>query len=327
MRYSLWPIALVYSITVSLWYIAMRTLGDSTWWMTILNQGAMLFTIPIVIFLGWAIVYPSRRLWLALLPALIILVMLLGPYARPYPASPRAAPDLRVVTYNVLYSNAAPESVATVLTSINPDLVLLQEVQPAMMNALVARLAAHYPYYRMSDEHLYGTTAAFSRWPVIEERNLELQADRQAVLLRVQAPDRTLTVIAAHLLAFNIVQRPIAEWPTTLEKRNTDQITQVRNLIQAANAYPDDPLILGCDCNSTEFADSARLLGTVFQSAAHTIGWAIPAGPQPYSRADIRPNHIDYIWYRGAMQTSAAYLWKESGGSDHAPLVAEFHWK
>ncbi len=320
-----WYIALSYSILLSAWYCAMRLIGDKPWWMTILNQGAMLFMIPVMILLGWAIIYPGRRLWLALLPALLMLGLVLGPYALPYPAMARPKPDLRVLTYNVLYSNPHPEAVAAVITSIAPDLVLLQEVQPAMMKALVEQLAPHYPYYKLADEHPYGTTAAFSRWPVLEAHALELQADRQAVLLRVQMPKAPLTLISTHLLAFNIIYTPLQEWPATIDKRVNDQEMQVRDLLKAASAYPDDALIIGCDCNSTEFANSARLLAATFHNAAHEIGWAVPAGPQPGSRADIRPNHIDYVWYRGALQVNATYLWNQSGGSDHAPLVAEFN--
>lgn len=305
----------------------MRWIGDGFWWMTILNQGAMLFTIPIMILLGWAFIYPNRRLWLALLPCLLVLGLVLGPYALPYRTAAHPKTDLRIMTYNVLYSNSHPEAIAAVIMRIDADLILLQEVQPAMMKALVDQLASRYPYAMMAAEHPYGTTAAFSRWPVTEARDLDLQADRHAVLLRVQTPKMTITVIAAHLLAFNIRYTPLVDWPATIDKRVKDQEGQVRNLLQLASDYPHDPLILGCDCNSTEFANSARLLSTTFRNVAHEIGWAVPPGPQPGSRADIRPNHIDYVWYRGGLQAQATYLWNEHGGSDHAPLVAEFTWK
>jgi endonuclease/exonuclease/phosphatase (EEP) superfamily protein YafD len=86
-------------------------------------------------------------------------------------------------------------------------------------------------------------------------------------------------------------------------------------------------VIIGCDCNTKETSSSYRLLDESFDAASYQVGWRFPGMELAGARQDVNIQHIDFIWYRGALQPLVAYELNDNAGSDHQPVLALFDLK
>lgn len=231
---------------------------------------------------------------------------------------------LTVMTYNVLYSNLDYDAVANVILIHRPDMVALQEVLPAMMTALQDRLADEYPYSIHGTNHDYGVTAVFSHYPLAEKQILDLGEDRRAVIVRTQINEQSVAFASVHLRAYGLQWvRPLTNIPQEIVLRTNAQNHQVELLWKELQHEPGY-VIIGCDCNSKETSSSYRMLDQWFDSAAYQAGWQFPGIERPGATQDMDLQHIDFVWYRGGLEPVAAYEIRDSGGSDHHPVLALF---
>lgn len=301
--------------------------GDRFWWMSVLNSIPLYLFLPLPLCILLAALLRNRALLALTLLPLAIFFGLFGVYYWPHLANNQAKPDLRVMTYNVLYSNEAYAAVIQVILSQQPDLVALQEVQPAMMQELEYRLQIVYPYAQMATVNPYGTTAIFSRYPFVEHYQLDLLADRRATGVTVQVKNHMVTFLSAHLLAYSLEWTPDYRLlPTLIEERTQVRDRQAQILVNQILTYDAKRIVLlGCDCNNKETGSSYRLINRVMVNAARRVGWPIGAPTQSDAVADRRLMHIDYLFYRGPVTTSGAYAVQNSGGSDHLPVIADLH--
>ncbi len=59
-------------------------------------------------------------------------------------------------------------------------------------------------------------------------------------------------------------------------------------------------------------------------NAARNVGWRLPGNEPPHAGQDTDLQHIDYVWYRGAVRPLGVYTLTDGGGSDHLPVLAVF---
>lgn len=312
-----------YTLCLGIWYSAWVTIGDSLWWLALLNRVAMWGFLPLPLLLVLTACYPRWRNLLALLPALCIAALVLGPLLVPQLPPAATHPRLRVVSFNVLFQNSTPEALAATIRSADADVVALQEVQPPLMAYLADTLRASYPYTMIAPRHPYGSPALLSRFPFQKARILDLQADRSAVLVEIAHAGQPITIISAHLLAYGLPWVKWSDLPAVVNQRVYEQERQATRIVEAT-AGITSTVIVACDCNSPETSGAARLLYSAFQSSARTAGWSWRAFGQPGAHPDLAPDHIDYVFYRGTLQAVAHYLLDAQGGSDHHAVVAEF---
>ena len=281
--------------------------------------------VPVLLFLAWLVRARKYKFIALLILPVSIFAFLYHPYIVPKLSKPVISSDpLTVMTYNVLYSNLDYDAVANVILSHRPDLVALQEVLPEMMVALQDRLADEYPYSVHGTNHDYGVTAVFSRYPLAKEQILDLGEDRRAVIVRVQIHEQRVAFASVHLRAYGLQWvRPMTNIPQEIFLRTTAQNHQVELLWKELQNEPGYVLI-GCDCNSKETSSSYRMLDQWFDSAAYQVGWQFPGIQRMGARQDTNMQHIDFVWYRGALKPVAAYEIRDSGGSDHHPVLAVF---
>lgn len=313
---------LVYATWLVGWFGLWLLVGDGFWWMVLLNRSVPYMFVPVPFLIFLAVRSRQRHLIVASLILPLVFGTLFWPYFVPRLA-PSGRPNLRVMTYNVLFSNSNYEAVANVIETYDPELVALQEVQPNMMVELQERLAGEYPYSRMGAPHRYGTTAVLSRHPITDSYVLALGVDRTAVVSKIEINDTAVTFISAHLLAYGLQWVPLAEIPGAIHQRTRDQNRQARMLIEEV-LKQKGIVILGCDCNSKETSSSYQILSETMSNAAREVGWRMEFPSLTGTHRDNNLNHIDFVFYRGCVRPMGVYAVQEGAGSDHRPVLAEF---
>lgn len=313
-----------YSLLTLLWFISWLLVRDANWWLVLMNRGVPYIFIPTLFLAVWIVFVRQPKRLMPLLVPVIIFAILYYPYLFPKFAQPTdGSNSLKVMTYNVLFSNYDYDAVANVVLTYKPDLVALQEVQPEMMSELEERLKEEYPYSLMGTPNDYGTTAVFSRHPVSEAYVLDLQADRPAVVVKTEINDQEVTFVSVHLLAYNLWWTKLKDIPATVMERTFNQNRQA-NLILGESRIRQGIVLVGCDCNSYETSSSYRILGSRLNNSAREVGWVLGVDVFPGAKQDTDLQHIDYVWYRGAITPINVFKITDSGGSDHLPVLAVF---
>lgn len=313
-----------YALAMAVWFGLWLTVGDSHWLLVLVNRFVFYLFLPAPLLLILTTMLRERKpAWSLLIPILIAL-FLYHPYIVPKrPVSVTDSLMLRVMTYNVLYSNLDYDAMAATIQANQPDLIALQEVLPETMAQLQTRLQEHYPYSVLGVDKDFGTSAVFSRFPFTATKVLDLQAPRPATVIRTTVGDQEVVFIAVHLLAYNLWWTKLPDIPATVMERTVQQNHQVELLL---NEIVDEEgiVILGCDCNSYETSSSYRMLDQVLDNSARNIDVLAALDlPAPVKR-DLYPWHIDYVWYKGDILPLGTYKVSDSGGSDHLPVLAVF---
>ncbi|MBK9926988.1 MAG: endonuclease/exonuclease/phosphatase family protein [Anaerolineales bacterium] len=316
-----------YVILIMAWFVSWLVVGDANWWLVLVNRLVPYLFIPVPILLFWSIRSRKYRdIVLLLIPALIF-VWLYRPYVFPKNLQSGSSDgQLRVMTYNVLFSNFDYDAVANIVLVYEPDLVALQEVKPEMMDALKDRLAGKYPYSVFGTENDYGTTTVFSKSPLDVSYILDLQADRPAVVVKTKVHGRNVTFASLHLLAYNLWWTKLKDIPEVVMQRTANQNRQAKILLNDLEK-DDGIVIVGCDCNSYETSGSYRILEQSMESAARKVGWLLNKNELPNAKQDVVLQHIDHIWFRGEVEPVRMYKIKDDGGSDHLPVLAIFDFR
>jgi len=314
----------MYSGFIILWYLSWLFIGDAMWWLVLLNRVAVYLFVPALFLIAGVLLTRRMKPSFTLIFPVVIFVLLYHPYFIPRPAkSVDEYAALKVMTYNVLFSNTDYDAIANVVLTHTPDLVALQEVQPAMMSPLKERLKDDYHFVLMGTPNDFGTTAVFSRHPFVDSQVLDLQSDRPAVIVKTVIRDQDVTFAAVHLLAYNLWWTKLKDIPATVKERTISQNRQAEIVLQEIN---DDGgiVIIGCDCNSYETSSSYRVLDGIMENASHEVGLNFPFGSLSGARQDVSLKHIDYIWYAGDIDPRRAYKILDGGGSDHLPVLVIF---
>jgi endonuclease/exonuclease/phosphatase (EEP) superfamily protein YafD len=320
-------LVVIYVVLISSWFVTWLFAGDAFWWLTLMNRIAAYLFFPVPLILAWAILFRRLELSIPLLLPALIFAYLYHPYLFPGIAKTHEIPsELRVLTYNVLYSNRDYDAVADLIMTYHPDLVALQEVQPEMMARLRERLRADYPYSIMGTENNYGTTAIFSQHAFTHSTVLDLQADRPAVVVKTKVKDDAVTFVAVHMLAYGLWWVKPRDLPAVVMKQTADQNRQAEILLQEIEK-DNEVVIIGCDCNSPETSSSYRILDGPLDNAARIAGWSLSKEELRDAARDTNLQHIDYVWYQGSVEPLGVYTIHLRAGSDHQPVLALFDMK
>lgn len=321
------PATLLFSYIsfIAAWFFLWLFIGDGPWWLTTINRVVPYLFVPVPVFVIWLLRRHVYKLTPILILPISIFSFLYHPYIVPRVSTPEAShANLSVMTYNILYSNYEYDAIANVILTHQPDLVALQEVLPETMTELQARLSEQYPYSMHGNNNNYAVAAVFSRYPIVETKVLVLGEDHRAVIVRTDIDGQRIAFAAVHLSAYGLQWvRPRTKIFEELVSRTKVQNHQVE-MLWAELGNDTGPVIIGCDCNSKETSSSYRMLDQWFDSAAYQVGWQLGGIPRDGARQDTDMQHIDFIWYRGALEPVAAYTITDSGGSDHQPVLALF---
>lgn len=221
---------------------------------------------------------------------------------------------LRVMTFNVLYSNSNAMALRRSLAEWQPDIVLLQEVS-RRWNRDLAGLADLYPYrLQLTDQRplldAHGTVI-LSRFPVLEMARPDIgQLPGRLTAGRFSVDGHKMWLASTHLV------KPATIGGQTLQR------SQLADLI-AWTGTIQEPLVLGGDFNSTLYTPLMEALtkGEGFQPDLQAGPWWQAALSTYPAWLPVLGLRIDHILARGATIDDARIVKVE--GSDHRAVIAD----
>ena len=233
--------------------------------------------------------------------------------------------ELTLVTYNIRIGVLGIEEVLDTLSSLNPDIVFLQEVHgPVLIPQLIDQsvflaegLGLHAVFGKaqnwMTGE--YGI-AILSRYPFIDSEAIllpNLPGEEQEVLLRgqIETPLGPISLFNTHFIA---------------DTRNGHDVDDLR-WQQAESSLREilkssDPVIFGGDLNTFAFSGIKRL----FEDHLVDLSKAASKGRQSTFPAFFPLVRIDYLYASSAFDPVKTRVIK-SKASDHRPLMSKVRFR
>jgi vancomycin resistance protein VanJ len=261
----------------------------------------------------------GRRRWLSGL--LGILVLILGgrywPVLTPQPVESHAHASshpfqLRVMTFNVHYSNRDAAGIAGLVRSQAPDLIAFQEFTRPLGLVLIPQLAAEYPYTLVDDEK-WTRQALLSRYPLTDVPPPPAAWRTQRA--RVQLPGSTLTVWNVHAMP-------------AIAQRGWEEQRQALTAVAQQLLLETGPLLVMGDFNTTDQNENYHLVADQLIDVQRAVGWGFGftfPDSRPYFPA--LPNlgpllRIDHIFVSEDWLPLEIHVVPDGHSSDHLPLVA-----
>lgn len=261
----------------------------------------------------WCLLAQQRSLAALLGISVIIIVASYAPLFWPRKAAPvPGALELKVVSYNVWSKNSKADRITHVVRAEMPDLLLLQEITPRVFERLKHSLQGLYAnqdlHYTYEPKMLL---AVVSRYPLESKEAMKGMGRVQKVTLA--SPDAGITVYNAHFLRRGGWQR---------------RRLQIAKLLQEDIVHNEGPVILGGDFNTTDQSQTYGMLSKYLTNAHWEAGFGFGfTYPTPALRVGgLVPlpalARIDHIFFNANFVVTYAKTLKDSGGSDHFPVVA-----
>lgn len=291
-------------------------LGDATWWLVATNVAAFWLLAPAAALTVLAAVL--RRPVLVAVCALVTACWM-GLFVPLHTGRP-AVGDLRIATYNVdaPFEGGDVDRVLRLIDEHDPDVVVLQQMQPWAWRRLTAQAPAHpHRWYGRPApaEPGIGSIAVLSRHPIVGERPLPSSVSRPTAVLTLDVAGQTVQVAGVHLRSpiwQQVVRAPAAELTAQSERRRAETIAIVAALHQG-------PVAVAGDLNSGALSDPWTVLHDAGLRDAHDA-----AGSGPGFTRFLGPfgTRIDAVFSGGGLVPQAAWT-GSAAGSDHRPVLVD----
>lgn len=323
----------LYTGLVLVWFAAYLLAGDRLPYLGLANLLAVYFFAPLPLVLLAGLLCRQRALLVGFAAGLLIFLGLWGRLFLPRLSPPRAeGPVLRVMTFNVLAWHNFTGPLLEVIEHEDPDVLFIQELNPALTAALEQELGQVYPYRSLEPAGNPRGIGTLSKYPfTLLAGGGELPGEGWIggpQLLEMEWQGQRLRLVNFHML------------PTTgvYGSRRTTQDFQVR-AAQArllAGLAQGGPAILAGDANSVPTSDAYQILTATLQDAWAEAGWGLghtfpgsstsPGSDRPRLGGLAVPPwlaRIDYIFCTPDWEVVSARLARVDGVSDHRGVVAE----
>lgn len=249
---------------------------------------------------------------LLLLSALIIVVNYAPLFWSRSGGSGPAVMELKVLSYNTWSKNFDTDRIAGVVKGQRPDILLLQEVKPEVFEKLENHLQdlydGHNVYLSYEPQLLL---AIASRYPMESSTVLKGKGRVQKVIL--SSPSGPITVFNVHMLRRG-------GWLSRYKK--------IASLLQEDIIKETRPVILAGDLNITDQAETYKYISRVLKNAhwesGFGFGFSFPSSVIKVFGSVSVPSliRIDHIFFNNRFISINAGTIKDSGGSDHFPVMA-----
>ena len=330
-------LAWLYASTVLLWFILHSWLGDSVWWLALLNSFTPYFFGPILLLLPACFFRHQRSLRLALAIPMLIFIVLYGELFVPRWATPSMTADtpLTIMTFNIWGGSDSPETAQVILDNHSPDIVALQELTPQMAEVLLQEVGKSYPYRILDPQPQPRGMGILSRYPLTEiDASHLFTPGWQVQIAQVETGHGTFTFYNIHPHATNILVYLESGLAVADEAQSSFRIR--RRLIEALIADIQKwqgPINVAGDFNSTDQSEVYRLMSNVLTDTHRAVGWGFghtfPAYGGSFRGVPILPREmrIDMIFYSAEFAALSSQVSPTYGESDHLPLLAQLVWQ
>jgi vancomycin resistance protein VanJ len=314
LRLLAWPYAALTAVVLVLWLLEVQhpatvLLDLSTFW----------WALPAVALVLVALVRRDRTAAALLaLPAGLWLWAYGGAFL---PVSvPDVAADLRVVSYNTFVGAPDERHVLELVTSTEPDVLLLQEVFAPREEALLAALRDRYPHQQVDRSAGVGAVAVFSRYPITDVVPVVDASERSrgTSVVRLDVDGRPLQVTSLHLISpcpacgSSVLER--------LELEDDVRRAEVGSVLERLD--PDVPAVVGGDLNSSDRSTAyRRLVAAGFTDPQRDVGSGMGFTWPADGRLLPPVVRIDWLLARDLVAVGASV--DEAPGSDHRAVVVD----
>lgn len=317
-------LATIYLVLLTFYVILRFTVGDSIWWLSLLNTFAFLLFLPLALALIVAWRQKARwTRWLSLAVTLIALAWF-GRYFIPKPVADVRGQSLTVLTFNM---QSKDELLESFLRAQQPDIVFLQEISKDYTRT-VESLFDLYPY-QFSQSEQWGNKV-LSKYPILKAENLQGFGSSLPQRLELDINGSSVAVYNLHLT-----------WPIGNPRLNLPLPGFILKAISGFDDRPRNaqvallteyllneslPYLVAGDFNMSQYSETydklARVAHDSFRGAEIGFGNSWPATMQ--SGLNLPPLlRLDYIWHSSHFQAVNVER-KQSLGSDHFPVLAAF---
>jgi len=234
--------------------------------------------------------------------------------------------DLVIMTFNVLVHNEHPDRVVTAIRASNADVVGLQELNPAIADAIGRDLGHDYPYQILAPDESAAGMGVISRYPLHPTGETIPGAWLGAPqILALDFGARRVTALNLH---------PVSSTanPSTTRREARARAGAAAAVVAYVRAHPY-PLIVTTDFNAGDqnepYAIVTRALGDAWREAGWGLGHTFPGASSPGSS---RPRvlgvavpqwlvRIDYVFHSRDWRARWARIGPWDGISDHRPVL------
>jgi endonuclease/exonuclease/phosphatase (EEP) superfamily protein YafD len=322
----------LYVIGLVLYILLRLTLGDSQWWLALLNNFAPYYFLPLFVLLPIALLLRRWDIMARLLLLTLVGGLWFGPYFLPKSSASPTGPTLKIVSFNVSAHKPRIEEITAWLHEMDADMVLLQEIPRAFSENGYAELKKRYPHQFKIPETGRAENLILSRYPLETEEGLDLEGDgwrtHQRITLTVEG--QTLAIYNIHLV-MPIGAEPRHRQPTVLDKLEfaskydaRDRDAQIARLLPILDAETL-PFIVAGDFNMSDQAviynELAARMTDSWREMGVGLGRSWPAPGSNVLRDSLCPLiRLDYIWHSDHFRTVEIQQ-SPSLGSDHLAVV------
>jgi endonuclease/exonuclease/phosphatase (EEP) superfamily protein YafD len=224
------------------------------------------------------------------------------------PRPPEVSRSYRSLLMNVNTESGSPDKVAQAIKRIDPDIMVLEEINNQWLSVLSVPLRA-YPYSQtMPREDNFGI-ALYSKHPFIRSEIRQVgEADIPSVVAELELPDGRLTVIATH---------PLPPGGAEYSRLRNDQLARLPGLVKQARS----PVLMLGDLNVTPWCShfNQLLSQSGMRNSSQGRG-VLPTWPTFFPLLLIP---LDHCLHTKGIHISRITIGPKVG-SDHYPLVVDF---
>ena len=314
------------------WLLVHTLTGDQIPTLAAINMLAVYLFLPLPLVILGAFLLRRTGIWIATALAVGVFAWLWGglfiPRSAAQAGNPRSSPSLTVMTYNLLGHHNFAEPILANIRAEDPDLVLLQELNPQLAAAIQDDLMAAYPYQFLDPHEGVAGMGVISRNPISPSGEaLTGEWPYAPQILDLEWRGEVIKIINIHMVPTTSADAQVIA--RTFQHRES----QARSLINYARHA--GPLILGGDANATPLSEVHRMLTEDLVDAwqvggfglGHTFpGSDIPGSSRPHIAGRPVPMwlaRIDYVFHSAHWETVRARVARFDGVSDHRGVVVE----
>jgi endonuclease/exonuclease/phosphatase family metal-dependent hydrolase len=314
----------IFAIILLAWHVLRLYPGDR--WFFIRLGSYFAPWLFMALLLAFVIALLARQRWLTGLVLLLGLAFSIhyGPLLTPRLSQAKAenaSNELRVMTFNIHYSNRNAEGIVNLIHTEKPDIIATQEMTEPMQDLLLPRLSAEYPYHLVAQT--WGLPMVLiSRYPLTTQSRLA--GTPRAQLAMIETPNGPVAV-------WNVHPSP------AVNQGGWKAQQQTLAAVAKATKNQNIPLIVLGDFNTTDQAENYHLIAAHLIDVHHAVGQGFGfTFPEPdvlalmpwYAQAfdKISPVvRIDHIFVNAHLIPEETHVIPNGYGSDHRPVVATLH--